>query len=90
MSVKMVIPAYLQSHTDGLEIFEVDCGTVGKCLGHLINKFPGLEKMLFAADGKLHSYVTVYVNGEDTYPEELAKPVEDGDELYILYIISGG
>jgi molybdopterin converting factor small subunit len=34
--------------------------------------------------------VEIYVNMESSYPEELAKPVKDGDELYIVIIISGG
>ena len=49
-----------------------------------------MEKMLLAKNGKLFNYVNIYVNGEDAYPDELAKPAKDGDELHILYIISGG
>jgi len=26
----------------------------------------------------------------DAYAEELAKPVKDGDEIHIIYIIGGG
>ena len=71
-------------------MFEVDGSTVGECISHLIAQFPGIGKMLFAENGQLHAYVNIYINGEDTYPEELAKPVKDGDELHILYIIGGG
>ena len=41
-------------------------------------------------DGALLDYVTVYVNGESAYPEELARSVNDGDELYIERMIAGG
>lgn len=34
--------------------------------------------------------INIYVNGESAYPEELAKPVKDGDELTIDLIIEGG
>jgi len=38
----------------------------------------------------LLNYVDIYVNQESSYPEELAKPVKDGDELHITMIIAGG
>ncbi len=90
MSIKIDIPSYLQPYTNSMEIVEVNGSTVGGCLNHLVKQFPGMEKMLFGKNGKLHSYVGIYINGEDAYPGELAKPVKEGDELYILYIISGG
>jgi len=90
MSIKIEIPSYLQPYTNNMEVVEVNGSTVGGCLNHLVKQFPGIEKMLFAKNGKLFGYVAIYINGEDAYPEELAKPVKDGDELDILYIIGGG
>ncbi len=90
MSVKIVIPSYLQPFTKGTGVVEVNGITVGECLNHLVKRFPDIEKMLFSKDGKLHSYVGIYVNGEDAYPEELAKLVKEEDELHILYLIGGG
>ncbi len=90
MSIKIDIPSYLQLFTNSMEAVEVNGSTVGECLNHLVTQLPGIEKMLFAKNGKLLGYVNIYVNGEDAYPEELAKPVKDGDELNILYIIGGG
>ena len=90
MSIKIEIPSYLQPLTNDIEAVEVNENTVGECINHLVKQFPSMEKMLFAKNGKLHGYVGIYINGEDAYPEELAKPVKDGDELYILYIIGGG
>lgn len=90
MSIEINIPSYLQPFTDSIEVVEVNRNTVGECLNHLVKQFPGIEKMLFTKNGKLLSYVSIYVNEEDAYPEELAKPIKDGDKLYILYIIGGG
>jgi len=56
----------------------------------LVSRFPELRKWLFEKDGKLNRLVEIYVNAESSYPEELSKPVKDGDELHILIIISGG
>ena len=90
MSIKIQIPSYLQPFTDNIEVIEVNGSTVGECLNHLVAQFPSSEKMLFARGSELHAYVGIYINGEDAYPDEIAKPVKDGDELYILYIIGGG
>jgi hypothetical protein len=38
----------------------------------------------------LLNYVDIYVNQDSSYPEELAKPVKDGDRLSIALMIAGG
>ena len=90
MSIKIDIPAYLQPFTDNMEVVEVDGSTIGRCLDHLVKQFPGMEKMLLTKNSELFDYVSIFVNGGDAYPDELTKPVKDGDELHILYIIGGG
>ncbi len=90
MSVKIHLNPALYYSINSQEVVMVSGKTVGECLNHLVKQFPDIEKMLFAKNGKLLGYVGIYVNGEDAYPEELAKPVKDGDELDILYIIGGG
>ena len=90
MSIKINIHPVLHYFTDNQDVVEVNGRTVGQCLEHLVAQFPGIKKALFDKEGKLLSYVDVYVNGESAYPEELATPVKDGDELHIAVIISGG
>jgi len=90
MSVEINIPSYLQPYTSDTEVVEVSGSTVGGCLNHLAKQFPSIKKMLLDKKGKLHGYIGIFLNGEDAYPEQLAKPVKDGDKLYILYIIGGG
>ena len=48
------------------------------------------KQALFDKSGRLHRYLDVYVNGESAYPEELVKPVKDGDNLQIVMIVAGG
>jgi len=90
MSVKITIPSYLQPFADNKAVVEVDQSIVSQCLDDLVKQFPDIEKMLFTRNGDLHPYVGIYIDGQDAYPEELARPVKDGDELFILYIIGGG
>jgi len=88
--VKINIPSYMQPFTNSMEVVEVNGSTVGKCLNYLVKQFPGIKGQLFSKNGDLFENVIISVNGESAYPEQLAKPVEDGDELNILLIIGGG
>ena len=90
MSIKVNIHPVLQQFSNGQGVAEVNGNTVGQCLNDLVKQFPGIEKGLFGKDDKLLGFVDIYVNKESSYPEELAKPVKDGDELYITLIIVGG
>jgi sulfur carrier protein ThiS len=38
----------------------------------------------------LFGTIVISVNGESTYPKQLAKPVKDGDKLDIIFIVGGG
>ena len=90
MGIKINISPLLYQYTNDQRIVEVNGDTVGQCLDHLVKQFPGIEKMLFDKNGKLRIYANIYVNKESAYPKGLAKPVKDGDELDILFIIGGG
>ena len=90
MSIKINIPQFLQHLANDVKVVDVSGRTVGECLGNLINQFPQVQAPLFTKRGKLHKYLEVYINGKSAYPEELAKPVYDGDELHIVNVIVGG
>lgn len=90
MSVKIKIPSYMKSFTNNMEVVEVNGSTVGECLNHLVKQLPGMKKQLFSKNDNLFENIVISVNGESAYPEQLAKPVKDGDELDIIFIIGGG
>ena len=90
MSVKININPFLSHLINDQKVVEVNGNTVGQCLQQLVTRFPELKNSLFEKDGKLNRAVDIYVNLESSYPEGLAKPVRDGDELYTVVILSGG
>jgi len=90
MSVRINLHPTLHSFANNQAVVEVNGSTVGECLSDLVEQFPQIKPMLFDKQGKLLNYVDIYVNYESSYPEELAKPVKDGDELHITLIIAGG
>jgi molybdopterin converting factor small subunit len=90
VSIRVNIHQNLRHLTNDLSVIEVNGGTVGECLTDLIKQFPQLRKYVFDKDNKLRNYVEIYVNLESSYPEELAQPVNPGDELDITLILAGG
>ena len=90
MPVKVHIHITHRQFTNGLEVVAVEGNTVGECLNHLIKQFPGMEKALFAKKDKLLNVVEVFVNHATAYPNELLKPVKDGDEINLLVMLAGG
>ena len=69
---------------------EANGKTVGECLKQIVIEFPQLKKEIFDPEGKLQGYVSVFLNGEDSYPEELAKKLNDGDIIDMIPVIGGG
>jgi molybdopterin converting factor small subunit len=90
MAVKVHIHTTHRQYTKGLEVVEVKGNTVGDCLNDLVQQFPGMEKALFAKKDKLHNIVEIYVNHATAYPNELVKPVKDGDEIHLVVMLAGG
>ena len=90
MSVQIDIPPLLRHLTDGAITAQVKGDTVGECLNDFVKQYPKTRRLLFDKEDKLVRYVEVYVNKATTYPEELTKPVNDGDEISLVYVISGG
>ena len=91
MSVKVIIPTPLRVYAGKADSTEVSAETVGEALGQLIVKFGDLRKHLFTEDGKLRSFVNVYVNDEDIrYLSKENTPTKDGDTISIVPSIAGG
>jgi molybdopterin converting factor small subunit len=64
---------------------------VGEALSALTTKFGDLKKHLYSDDGRLRSFVNVYVNDEDIrYLQKDQTPVKEGDTISIVPSIAGG
>ena len=87
----ILIPTPLRPFTDKQEAVQVSGGTVGELLTQLTTKYDGLRRHLYTDDGRLRSFVNVYVNDEDIrYLEREQTPVKDGDTLSIIPSVAGG
>lgn len=90
MSVTMRIHPFLRQFSGGEKIVEVEGKTVGECIENLEVKFPGIKQHLCDKEGKLDNLWDIYVNAASSYPEELAMPVKNGDELIVVAVMHGG
>ena len=65
--------------------------TVGEVLATLTTEYPALRKQIFTDEGKLRSFVNVYLNDEDIrYLGKDATPAADTDTLSLVPSIAGG
>ncbi|MGI0154859.1 MAG: molybdopterin-synthase adenylyltransferase MoeB, partial [Thermoplasmata archaeon] len=85
------IPTPLRPFADGNAEVTAGGSTVGGVVRGVAETYPGLKKHLFGSDGKLRSFVSVYLNDEDVRAlERESTPVKDGDVVSIVPAIAGG
>jgi len=85
------LPTALRAFADKQEKISVDAKTVGDALNQLFSKHDRLRQQLMSPDGKLRSFVNVYVNDDDARDKQgLSTPVKDGDTILIVPAIAGG
>ncbi len=88
---KILIPTPLRQYVDKRDSVELSGGTVGEVLGALTSQYAELKHHLYNEEGRLRSFVNVYVNDEDIrYLSKDATPVKDGDTITIVPSIAGG
>jgi adenylyltransferase/sulfurtransferase len=88
---KILIPTPLRPYTDKLDAVDAAGATVGELLADLTAKHSGLKAHLYNEQGKLRSFVNVYVNDEDIrYLQKEQTPVAAGDTVSIIPSVAGG
>ncbi len=91
MGTKILIPTPLRPYTGGSAAVAVSGTTVGEVLRDLAERYPDLQRHLYAEDGRLRSFVNVYVGDEDIRSlQGEATPLPDGGEVSIVPSIAGG
>jgi adenylyltransferase/sulfurtransferase len=88
---KIHIPTPLRQYANKQAAVEVKAGTIGEALNGLVSQHPDLRKHLYTDEGKLRSFVNVYLNDEDIrYLQKEETAVKDGDNISIVPSIAGG
>jgi adenylyltransferase/sulfurtransferase len=88
---KVLIPTPLRQFAGKQDSVELTGSTVGEVLSALTLQFPDLKKQIFNDEGKIRSFVNVYLNDEDIrYLKKDATAVAPADTLSIVPSIAGG
>ena len=88
---KIMIPTPLRQYAGGANSVDVDASNAGEALDQLVAAHPDLKKQLYNDEGKLRSFVNVYVSDEDIrYLDREKTAVKPDDTISIVPSIAGG
>jgi molybdopterin/thiamine biosynthesis adenylyltransferase/rhodanese-related sulfurtransferase/molybdopterin converting factor small subunit len=91
MATKILIPTPLRPYTDKQDAVVAEGATIGELLADLTKRHAGLKPHLYNEQGKLRSFVNVYLNDEDIrYLQKEQTPVAAGDTISIIPSVAGG
>lgn len=91
MATKILIPTPLRPYTDKQEAVEAAGATIGELLSDLTTRYSGLKAHLYNDQGKLRSFVNIYLNDEDIrYLQKDLTPVGPNDTVSIIPSVAGG
>jgi adenylyltransferase/sulfurtransferase len=91
MPIRILIPTPLRPYTGQQSSVQLEGQSVDDLLTALTTQHSDLRPHLFREDGRLRSFVNVYVNDEDIlFTGGLDTSVGDGDTIVILPAVAGG
>ena len=90
--MQILIPTPLRAYTGQQATVSVEAPTVQAALEALTAAHPELKRHLFSDEGKLRSFVNLYLNDEDVryLPEKESTATKPSDALSIIPSIAGG
>ncbi|MGH9804914.1 MAG: MoaD family protein [Candidatus Acidiferrales bacterium] len=88
---KVIVPTPLRQYAGKQEAIDLKAATVGELLNRLVTDYADLRRHLYTEEGRLRSFVNVYVNDEDIrYLQKENTAVKDTDVVSIVPSIAGG
>jgi adenylyltransferase/sulfurtransferase len=91
MANDVLIPTPLRVYVDKRDVVQVEGNTVGELLEDLTAQYSDLKKHLYNEDGRLRSFVNIYLNDDDIrYLDKEATVVKNGDTISIVPSVAGG
>src|SRR4051794_39767896 len=91
MAHRILIPTPLRPFAGKQEFVEVEGRTVGDALQRLVGQYTDLKRHLYNEDGRLRSFVNIYVNDEDIrHLDREQTQLSAGDTISIVPSVAGG
>jgi len=89
--VTVRIPAPLRKLTGDRRIVQATGGTLIELVEDLDRQFPGMKARLVDGDGRVHSFVSIFVNDQDIrFLQGLQTPLTPEAEVAIIPAMAGG
>ena len=86
----MIIPPPYRGPTAGTAEVSVDAPDVRGSLHAVDAQYPGFAAQVFDAQGGVHRFVKLFLNGEMLDLEKLDREISAGDVVEVVAAISGG
>jgi adenylyltransferase/sulfurtransferase len=91
MATRVLIPTPLRPYTGKRDAVEAEGRTVGEVLRNMAETYASLQPHLFGDNGRLRSFVNVYVNEDDIrYLRGESTELKPGDTVSIVPSVAGG
>ena len=91
MAIQILIPTPLRVYTDNQDTVEAEGSTVGELLANMTDQYTELRKHLYHEDGRLRSFVNIYLNDDDIrYLDKEKTSVTAEDTVSIVPSVAGG
>jgi adenylyltransferase/sulfurtransferase len=91
VSIIVEIPTPLRRFTGDRGEVNVEGRTVGEALRRAVESHPALERHLYTNEGRLRSFINVFVNEDDIrHRQRELTPLAAGDRVSIIPSIAGG
>lgn len=85
------IPTPLRKLTGDQRVVQASGATLVELVEDLERHYPGLKARLVDGDGRVHSFVNIFVNDEDVrFLQGLATPLKENAEVAIIPAMAGG
>jgi molybdopterin synthase sulfur carrier subunit len=89
MALTVRVPGSLKEWFHGSDEATCQGRTLGECIDHLDQTFPGVKDRLINEEGEI--CVLIFLNGENSASlEGLGTAVKDGDEIGFIPFAAGG
>ena len=87
---RISVPPPYRGPTQGHAELETRGATLRECLEDADRQFPGFGEQVFDAQGRVHRFVNLFVNGDEIDRGDVDRPVAETDSIEILAAIAGG
>lgn len=88
---KIRIPTPLRKLTGDQRTVSAEGGTLVELVEDLERRYPGIKARIVDGDGKVHSFVNIFVDDEDVrFLQGLQTPVTADAEVAIIPAMAGG